>query len=145
MKISSTGFKDSSTIAEVYTCKGKNINPELGWTGVPHGTQTLALIVDDPDAPAGLWTHWLVWNIDPALNAIAENYVPLNAVEGITSAGSVGYHGPCPPNGEHRYFFKLFALDTKLTLPVGANRADLEKVMEGHVLEQTYLMGFFQK
>ena len=145
MKIFSTGFGDGGMILDLYTCKGKDISPPLNWSGVPHGTQSLVLIVDDPDAPSGLWTHWLVWNIDPTSTEIAENSVPSQAVEGTTSAGSVGYHGPCPPSGVHRYYFKLFALDIKLSLLSGVSRAELEKAMQGHVLEQASLVSLFQK
>jgi Raf kinase inhibitor-like YbhB/YbcL family protein len=144
MKIFSTAFENGGSIPAKYTCKGEDINPPLNWSGVPQGTQSLALIVDDPDAPVGLWTHWLVWNIDPAITEIKEGSV-LGVFEGTTSAGTVGFHGPCPPSGEHRYYFKLFALDAKLDLPAKADRKMLEQTMQNHILDQASIMGLFKK
>jgi len=103
------------------------------------------LIVDDPDAPMGTWTHWTAWNIAPATAEIAENSVPAGAQEGATDFGRPGYGGPCPPSGTHRYFFKLYALDTELSLPTTAVKSDIEKVMAGHILAQTELIGLYKK
>lgn len=145
MKITSSAFQHNQTIPAKYTCDGENISPPLTISEVPEGTQSLLLINDDPDAPAGTWVHWTIWNIDPATAEIAENSVPQGAVEGITSFGSAGYGGPCPPSGEHRYFFKLYALDTTLDLDSKADKAQLEKVMEGHILAEGELIGLYSR
>lgn len=143
MKISSTVFANQQNIPEKYTCNGDNINPPLEIYDVPEGAQTLALIIDDPDAPTGTWTHWTVWNINPQIGTIEENSVPPNAVQGKTSAGLAGYGGPCPPSGTHRYFFKLFALDTKLNLASSTNVSELQDAMNDHILESAELIGLY--
>lgn len=107
--------------------------------------QSLVLIMDDPDAPAGTWVHWMVWNIDPKINEITEDNVPQGAIEGVTSFGQTGYGGPCPHSGRHRYFFKLYALDTKINLSLGADKSQLEKAMNGHILAQSELVGLYQR
>lgn len=112
---------------------------------MPAGAKSLALVVDDPDAPAGTWTHWTLWNIDPLAPSIDENSKPAEAVEGQTSFGRVGWGGPCPPSGTHRYFFKLFALDEKLNLASGAALSDLEQALQGHLLEQCQLVGLYKR
>ncbi len=145
MDLASTAFAGNESIPSDYTCDGKNVNPALLWHGAPDGTKTLALIVDDPDAPAGTWTHWTVWNIDPGAGSIKENSVPDSAVEGTTDFGRAGWGGPCPPSDEHRYFFRLYALDTSLSLPAGAARSELETAMAGHILGQAELMGKYQR
>ena len=142
MKISSPSFKHKGPIPSKYTCKGDDINPALFIEGVPTRAKSLALIVDDPDAPAKIWVHWLVCNI--ALEKqIVENSSP--GIEGLNDSGDTGYSGPCPPSGLHRYFFRLYALDTKLELEKDFSRTQLEKAMEGHVLEQAELIGLFSK
>lgn len=143
MLITSTAFSDSGMIPATYTCKGSDINPPLQISEVPEETQSLVLIVDDPDAPAGTWIHWTMWNIDPNTKQIDKDSIPENAVQGTTSAKSIGYHGPCPPSGIHRYFFKLFALDAKLDLQEGASIEELKKIMEDHVLKNAELVGKF--
>jgi Raf kinase inhibitor-like YbhB/YbcL family protein len=145
MKITSMAFEQGQPIPSKYTCDGENINPPLEILDVPEGTKSLALISDDPDAPAGTWTHWLVWNINPETGIISENSVPAEAVEGTTSFGKPGYGGPCPPSGEHQYFFRLYALDTVLDLDPGADSAQLEAAMQGHILEQTEVMGVYSR
>ncbi len=117
----------------------------LGDSPIPAEAKSLVLIVDDPDAPAGDWVHWTVWNISAKTKTIAENSLPENAAEGFTDFGKPGYGGPCPPTGTHRYFFKLYALDTTLALNSSAKKTDIEKAMEGHILEQAELVGLYQR
>src|SRR3989304_9638033 len=116
MKIQSPSFENNQSIPSKFTCDGENINPPLEFLDIPENTKSLVLIMDDPDAPMGLWVHWTVWNIDPATSGIPENQKFEGAMEGMTSSGKTGYGGPCPPDKEHRYFFKLYALDTTLSL-----------------------------
>lgn len=138
-------FDEGEKISVKYTCDGDNLNPELKFSGVPAGAKSLALIVDDPDAPSGVFTHWLVWNIKPDTAAIDENSVPAGAVLGKNDAGSNRYLGPCPPSGTHHYRFKIYALDTVLDLAGSAEKADLEKAMDGHILDQGLLTGVYSK
>jgi hypothetical protein len=145
MQLTSPAFEDKEKIPEKYTCDGENVNPPLVFSDIPEKTQSLALIVDDPDAAAGTWVHWLMWNIDPGIRGIKEDDIPDTAIEGTTSFGSVGYGGPCPPSGTHRYFFKLYALDTTLDLPESALKEDLEVAMEGHILDEAELIGIYHK
>lgn len=145
MELSSSAFRQNETIPVRYTCDGDNVSPPLTITGVPDGTVGLALVMDDPDAPvAGGFVHWTVWNIDPATAEVPEDAVPQGGIEGQTSAGGGGYRGPCPPSGTHRYFFKLYALDTELDLdPEAAGREELEAAMEGHILARAELVGTY--
>lgn len=146
MKILSQAFKNNARIPAKYTCDGENVNPPLEIHEVPGNTQSLVLIMDDPDAPIeGDWVHWLVWNINPKTTEIAENSVPTGAQQGANTRGNQNYGGPCPPSGTHRYFFKLYALDIKLDLPPSTDKVILEKAMNGHVLEQTELIGLYQR
>lgn len=145
MKLTSPAFKHGQRIPAIYTCDGKNINPPLVISEVPPGTKSLALIVDDPDAPAGVWVHWVVWNIRPDTNKIAEGSVSKEAEEGITSFGRTGYGGPCPPRGTHHYFFRLYALDTKLNLPKQSSREQADKAMKLHIIAETKLMGLYER
>jgi Raf kinase inhibitor-like YbhB/YbcL family protein len=141
ISIASPSFQTGGNIPAKFTCDGTNVSPELHIGGVPNEAKSLVLIVDDPDAPRGLFTHWIVWNIDPKTTRIAENSVPTAGVQGTNDFGKRNYGGPCPPSGMHRYFFKIFALDTKLELKAGAHRAELDAPMRGHVLAQGELMG----
>lgn len=141
MKLSSSAF--TTEIPSMYTCDGENVNPPLSISEVPVGTQSLALIVDDPDAPSGDWVHWLVWDIDPTTTQIAENSVP--GTQGTNDFGKPAWGGPCPPSGTHRYFFKLYALDNKLELPSTVKKADLLDAMQRHILEETELVGNYQR
>ena len=140
ISISSPAFQAGSDIPAKFTCNGTNISPEIQIRGVPNEAKSLVLIVDDPDAPRGLFTHWIVWNIDPKTTRVAENSAPAGAVQGTNDFGKRSYGGPCPPSGTHRYFFKIFALDTKLDLKPSARRAELDAAMRGHVLAQGELM-----
>ena len=145
MKFSSSAFKDNSNIPFKYSCDGDDINPPLQISDVPKGAASLALIVDDPDAPAGDWVHWLVWNIAPDTTEIVENSVPNGAVQGLTDFGKNQWGGPCPPSGRHHYQFKLYALDTNLGLDSSAKKKDLQGVMQGHILDQAILVGLYQR
>ncbi len=145
MQITSSEFLDNKLIPAKYTCDGEGVNPSLSFANVPKQAVTLALVVDDPDAPKGTWVHWLVWNVVPTTESIAENSVPQGAIQGQGSSGQNVYGSPCPPSGQHRYFFKLFALDTKLTIPSYSSSIDLEKAMEGHIISQAQLIGLYQK
>ncbi len=145
MKIESPAFKHNEYIDAKYTCQGKNINPELIFSDVPKTAKSLVLIMDDPDAPMGTWVHWTVWNIDPKMTKISENSSPKSALEGITDFKKPGYGGPCPPSGVHRYFFKLYALDSKLNLTTSSKKSDIEKAMEKHILDKAELIGLYTK
>src|SRR2546430_5148350 len=145
MRISSPAFQEGGTIPEKFSKNGQNVNPELRMEGAPAEAKSLALIVDDPDAPVGLFTHWLVWNIDPKTTEIAENSVPQGAVQGANDFPGQRYDGPQPPSGTHRYYFKIFALDRTLDLKAGAKRHDVDAAMKGHVSAQGQLMGRYSK
>jgi Raf kinase inhibitor-like YbhB/YbcL family protein len=145
MKISSSAFQEGGGIPSKFTCDGSDKSPPLRIEQIPGEAKSLALIADDPDAPSGLFTHWIVWNIDPKTSEIVEGSVPSGAVQGQNDFGKSGYGGPCPPPGMHRYFFKIFALDRQLDLPAGAKRAKLDSVMKGHVIAQGELMGRYSR
>jgi len=144
--IKTTAFPSSGTIPQKYTCDGLDVSPELSWSGAPPGTQSFALIADDPDAPVGTWTHWIIWDIPPGTGlpeSVAKTEILKDgARQGKNDFKRIGYGGPCPPPGKpHRYFFKLYALDIKLDVKAGASRKELESAMKGHVLSQAELMG----
>jgi Raf kinase inhibitor-like YbhB/YbcL family protein len=145
IKISSAVFRHNELIPAKYTCDGSDVNPPLLIENVPPTAKSLALIVDDPDAPAGTWVHWVVWNISPATGAIMENTVPPGAEQGLNDFRKRSYGGPCPPSGTHRYFFKIYALDTTLTLGSNTTKAVLEKTMKGHVVAQGELIGLYKR
>ena len=145
LRITSPAFKENSHIPKQYTCDGKDVNPPLSMEGVPEGTKSLALIVDDPDAPVGMWVHWVLWNIDPAVKEIKENSVPNGAVQGMNDFGRTPYGGPCPPSDTHRYFFKLYALDTVLDLGTSTTKVRLEKAMTAHILASAQLVGLYKR
>jgi len=145
MNITSSAFLSGEMIPGKYTCQGENVNPSLELEGIPENAKSLVLIVDDPDAPAGTWTHWTLWNIPISISEISENSVPVGSVEGVTSFGKAGYGGPCPPSGVHRYFFKLYALDDVLDLAQETSVDELAKAMDGHVLDRAELIGLYEK
>lgn len=145
MQLTSSAFPAHQPIPVPHTCDGANVSPPLSLAGVPEDAQSIALIVDDPDAPRGDWVHWTVWNISPDTRDTPENTVPAGATEGLTDFGKPGYGGPCPPSGTHRYQFKAYALDTMLDLPSSARKADLERAMAGHILAQTVLVGTYRR
>ena len=140
MKITSSAFQQGAEIPSKFSCNGANTSPPLQISDVPSGAKSLVLIVDDPDAPSGLFTHWIVWNISPQTSTIAEGNAP-KGVHGTNDFGKSGYGGPCPPSGTHRYYFKVFALDRELDLPSGSKRSQLDVAMKGHVVAQGELMG----
>jgi hypothetical protein len=145
MRLSSPDFAQGASIPARFTCEGQNGSPTLAIAGVPAGAQSLVLIVDDPDAPSGTFTHWLIWNIPPGTKSLVGGALPGGAVQGTNDFGSLGYSGPCPPSGTHRYFFRLSALDASLHLAAGASREDVEGAMRGHVLGSAELMGRYAK
>jgi Raf kinase inhibitor-like YbhB/YbcL family protein len=145
LKVTSRAFADGGKIPKKYTCDGSNVSPPLRIEDVPRAARSLVLIVDDPDAPGRTWTHWLLWNIDPKVSEIWEDNVPQNAVEGTSDFGNAKYGGPCPPSGSHRYYFKVYALDSTLYLPSSTKKAALEKAMAGHILAEGKLMGTYSR
>ncbi len=154
LKVTSPAFQQGGSIPSQYTCEGKDISPPLAWSGIPNNAKTVAMIVDDPDAPdpakpQRVYVHWVVYNISPQTTSLAENAsksgMPSGAVQGKNDWGNSSYGGPCPPIGRHRYFFKLYALDTALTGLQNATKADLEKAMKGHIVDSGELMGTYQK
>jgi Raf kinase inhibitor-like YbhB/YbcL family protein len=150
MKLESSAFAANELIPSEYTCEGKDISPPLFWDTVPVSTKSIALIGDDPDAPGKTWVHWVVYNLPPDLRSLAQNIEPTKRIangglQGINDFGKIGYGGPCPPSGTHRYFFKLYALDLKLDLEAGATKTQLETAMEGHILAYTELIGLYRK
>lgn len=145
LRITSPAFEDNGSIPAKYTCDGLDASPPLAVGNVPAGARSLALIVDDPDAPAGTWVHWVLWNIPPATAEIGENAVPPGAQQGKTDFGRNDYGGPCPPSGTHRYFFKLYALDATLSLGPATTKKALEKAMEGHVIARAQLIGLYKR
>jgi Raf kinase inhibitor-like YbhB/YbcL family protein len=144
MKISSSAFSQGGNIPSKFTCDGADTSPPLEIEGVPAEAKALALIVGDPDAPVGLFTHWLVWNIDPKTHSIAEGVAP-SGTAGKNDFGKSAYGGPCPPSGTHRYYFKVFALDQQLSLKPGTRRKELDVAMKGHVIGQGELMGRYAR
>lgn len=150
MKIVSSAFASAQPIPQKYTCDGPDVSPALSWSDVPQGTKSFALIADDPDAPMGTWVHWVIFNLPAQTNFLPEGVAKTDsaagAIQGRNDFGKVGYGGPCPPAGKpHRYFFKLYALDTTLALRAGAKKQDVEKAMQGHALGQAELMGTYQR
>ncbi|MBW2987471.1 YbhB/YbcL family Raf kinase inhibitor-like protein [Candidatus Woesearchaeota archaeon] len=144
MKILSPAFEDGSAIPDEYTCKGADISPELSFQDVPAEAKSLVLIMDDPDAPMGTWDHWVVFNIPVSVTKIDKGTEP-EGVAGTNSWKKTGYGGPCPPSGTHRYFFKLYALDEMLDLSEGATKAEVQKAMDNHIIEEAQLMGKYSK
>ncbi len=150
IKITSSAFEDGGLIPAKYTCDGTDVSPPLQWDAVPEGTRSIALICDDPDAPMGTWVHWVLFNLPSDAKELAENIpteetLPNGAKQGVNDFGRVGYGGPCPPGGTHRYFFKIYALDTEVGLQAGADKRRLLKTMEGHILEQGQLIGKYKR
>ncbi len=142
MKITSPDFEHKGFIPKKFTCQGDDVNPALMFEGIPKDTRSLALIVDDPDAPMGIWVHWVVFNI-PVIAKVEENSIP--GKQGINDFGRRDYGGPCPPSGTHRYFFKTYALDEELNLGEGISKKELEKAIEGHILDKAELVGLYKK
>ncbi len=145
IQIASTAFIEGEKIPRTYTCDDQNVSPPLTWTGVPTGTFSLALIMDDPDAPSGTWVHWVLYNLPADTTSLEQSKTGLG-VDGNNDFNKLGFGGPCPPRGsDHRYFIKLYALDTKLDLKPGASKAQVESAMRGHILAQGQLMGRYSR
>ena len=144
LTVTSPSFSNGQLIPRKHSCHGEDSSPELRIAGVPSGTVALALVMDDPDAPRGTWTHWTAWDLPPGATTLPEGK-PAPGVEGITSADEVGYHGPCPPSGTHRYFFRVFALDDKLGLPRGAPVEEVWAALGKRTLAWGELLGTFAK
>jgi Raf kinase inhibitor-like YbhB/YbcL family protein len=141
IQITSTAFKEGDKIPRQYTCDGKNVSPPLAWTNVPTNTVSLALIMDDPDAPSGTWVHWVLFNLPASTSGLAQGNDG-GGIQGKNDFNKLGYGGPCPPRGvSHRYYIKLYALDNVLDLKGGASKAQVERAMQGHILAQGQLMG----
>jgi len=150
MKLTSNAFKQEEMIPEKYTCDGKNVSPSLKWENAPENTKSFALICDDPDAPAGTWVHWVIFDIPVDVHSLKENVTQVQelangARQGINGFHKFGYGGPCPPGEEHRYFFKLYALDKMLNLKAGVTKSELEKAMGKHIIEQAELIGLYAR
>ncbi|MCL6629120.1 MAG: YbhB/YbcL family Raf kinase inhibitor-like protein [Armatimonadetes bacterium] len=150
MELKSNAFDDGGTIPAEYTCDGAGTSPELQWSGVPAETKSLVLISDDPDAPMGTFTHWVMYNIPPDVRSLPKGIpnkprLDDGSLQGVNSARRIGYTPPCPPSGSHRYIFTIYALDTVLTLEPGANRSQVDKAMEGHILAEGKLMGRYAR
>lgn len=147
MTITSSAFANNGTIPTKYTCDGQSINPPLTFGEVPKNTKSLTMLMDDPDAPSGTFDHWVIYNIPPMIHEIVENTVPSGATQGLNGSGQEKYTGPCPPDREHRYFFKLYALDTKLAFanPAKVNKQAVIAKMQGHIISQAELLGRYNR
>jgi hypothetical protein len=150
MNLTSSAFTHGAIIPKEYTCDGRDISPPLSWSDPPEKTQSFALIMDDPDAPMGTWVHWVIYNIPAAARGLSEGVptdaeLPDGSRQGRNSWRRIGYGGPCPPSGTHRYFFKLYALDTKLNLTSGVTKEELFQAMKGHMVAQAELMGRYSR
>lgn len=148
--LTSSVFQEGGRIPSKYTCDGNGTSPPLAWSGAPKGTKSIALIVDDPDTPRGIFTHWVIFNIPATSNSLSENVpasgiLPNGATQGSNSGGRIGYTGPCPPSGTHHYEFHLYALDTQLNLQAGATKQDLLTAMTNHILAEAKLTGLYSK
>jgi Raf kinase inhibitor-like YbhB/YbcL family protein len=146
MMVSSTAFMEGGMIPRKFTCDDRDLSPQIAWSGVPAKAKSIALICDDPDAPAGTWVHWVVFNIPATEKELSEGAsLPGGAKLGINDFRKLVYGGPCPPGGTHRYYFKVYALDAMLNLKEGATKGEVLKAMEGHVLAQGQLMGKYKR
>ncbi len=151
LKLTTTAFQPGGIIPKKFTCDGADVSPALAWSDLPAGTQSVALIMDDPDAPVGTWVHWVLYDLPPSARELPEGVpkqedLSSSARQGRNDFRKIGYGGPCPPRGPaHRYFFKLYALDAKTKLKAGATKADLERAMQGHIVAQAELIGRYQR
>ena len=150
MKVTSTAFKEGGLIPSKFTCDGDNLSPELSWSGVPDNTKSFAIVCDDPDAPSGDWVHWVIYNIPPDVKELTENTtkdktLDNGSMQGKNDFGKTGYDGPCPPGGTHRYYFRVYALDTMLDTEPGLTKNELLRAMQSHILDQMTLLGKYHK
>lgn len=145
-KLISSAFEEGKPVPAKYTCDGSNVSPALSWSGFPEKTKSFAIIMDDPDAPMGTWIHWVMYNIPGTVTSLEEklSVAKIKATDGVNSWGDTGYNGPCPPDGAHRYIFKLYALDKTLNLKEGMDKAELLEAMKGHILSEATLTGLFR-
>lgn len=149
MKIISSSFNEGDLIPSQYTCTGENISPPVSWTGIPANAKSLALVVDDPDAPAGDWVHWVIYNIPFSMTGLQEKFpksktMDNGIIQGVNDFKNNGYNGPCPPSGTHRYYFRLYALDINVN-DADLSKDELNKAMDGHILAKSELMGKYKK
>jgi hypothetical protein len=150
LELRSAAFPEGGSIPSQYTCDGKNVSPPLSWSGTPTAAKSLALICDDPDAPAGVWVHWVLYDLPPSTSALPEGVPARDEIreggrQGKNDFRKIGYGGPCPPSGTHRYVFTLYALDSKLDLAAGATKQDLLAAMRGHVIAEGKLTGKYSR
>ena len=149
LSLNSDAFNEGGVIPSKFTCEGDDVAPPLEWNGVPENAQSLVLIVDDPDAPKMTWVHWVVYNLPPDVKGLPEgamaNMLPVGTKQGLNDWNNIGYGGPCPPTGRHRYFFKLYVLDTVLKNMNSPTKAEIEAAMQGHVIAQAELVGTYKK
>jgi len=150
IEVRSSAFGEGERIPSEFTCDGANVSPPIVWSGIPPHTQSIAIIVDDPDVPSGDWAHWVIYDLPPSLMGIqagapASEKLPAGGIQGRTNFGRIGYGGPCPPKGAHRYFFKVYTLDAMLHLKSGATKKELLEAMRGHVLGEGALMGRYER
>ncbi|ADP77054.1 phospholipid-binding protein, PBP family [Methanothermus fervidus DSM 2088] len=150
MKIFSKAFKNGEKIPKKYTCDGQDISPPIKWEDIPENTKTLVLICEDPDAPGKTWVHWVLFNIPPEIEELPEGVenkekLENGAIHGVNDWGRLGYGGPCPPSGTHRYYFRLYALDTELKLEPGAKKEEVVEAMKDHIIDQAELMGTYSR
>lgn len=148
--VTSRAFKNMQPLPVTYACDGEDVSPPLAWSGVPSAAKSLVLIADDPDAPAGTWVHWVLYDLPASLDSLEENVPKTDTLanggrQGITDFRRIGYGGPCPPSGTHRYFFRLFALDVILGLPPGKTRRDIDRAMQGHIIASGELVGTYSR
>lgn len=150
IKIRSSAFEEGGMIPKKYSCDGQDVSPQLSWSAPPKGTESIAIVCDDPDAPGGVWVHWVIFNISPDVTELDENLppdksFPDGSIHGKNDFGKLGYGGPCPPGGTHRYYFKLYALDTMLNLHPGITKKELVQAMQGHILAESHLLGKYER
>jgi Raf kinase inhibitor-like YbhB/YbcL family protein len=144
MKLTSPAFDENQEIPKRYTCEDLNISPPLTFEDIPEMTESMVLVVEDPDAPSKPWVHWLVFNIPTTTTSVDEGTIPEGGIEGTANGGTRGYEGPCPPTGEHRYVFTLYAINTRLALDLLANKDEVMKAIEGFILDKAELVGFYR-
>ncbi|MDD5674974.1 MAG: YbhB/YbcL family Raf kinase inhibitor-like protein [Chitinivibrionales bacterium] len=150
LEISSKAFTNGNAIPARYTCDGEDVSPPVAWSNIPAACKSLVLICDDPDAPGQMWSHFVCYDIPPSVQGIAEgcpksDTLPGGGKQGKSDFGAIGYGGPCPPSGTHRYFFKLYALDTMLNLPAGKTKAQIEHAIKRHIIEEAFLFGTYAR
>jgi Raf kinase inhibitor-like YbhB/YbcL family protein len=150
IEVRSTAFAEGDRIPSDFTCEGADMSPPIEWANIPSGTKSIAIFVEDPDAPSGNWSHWLAYDLPPSMRQLppgipASQGLPAGGIQGRTDFGNAGYSGPCPPQGTHRYFFRVYALDTLLGLKPGATKQELLRAMQGHILAQGQLMGTYDR